>query len=279
LLIDDVRAESRARGPLTQLPDIGPAMFVPLSSGARRVGTLGLLKAADRQRFDEQTQQYVAGFAAQAALALELARAQLDQRQLLVLEDRDRIARDLHDLVIQRLFATGMLLQGASRLVTNEDAAGRLHRAVDDLDETIREIRTTIFGLQAPPDTTPSVRAAALRVVDEVTGDADVETSVRLGGPIDSLVDVEAGEHVVAALREALSNAVRHSNASRIEVSLEAGDDLVLTVVDDGVGFAEGGRRSGLVNIDQRATRLGGKATVESSPGNGTRINWRVPLR
>jgi signal transduction histidine kinase len=278
LQVDDVGSEARARGPLSELPDLGPALLVPLGSGARRVGTLALLNAAGRQRFDEQTRQYVSGFAAQAAVVLEMARAQRDQQQLLVLADRDRIARDLHDLVIQRLFATGMVLQGASRLVDNDDAASRLHRAVDDLDETIREIRTTIFGLQAPPDTTPSVRAIVLRVVDEITGEAEIETAVRLGGPIDALVDAESGTHLVAALRESLSNVVRHSGATHVDVTVDAGDELVLTVTDDGSGFGATDRRSGLANIEQRAAGLDGTATIESSPGNGTRVRWAIPL-
>ncbi|MFL6138736.1 MAG: GAF domain-containing protein [Frankiaceae bacterium] len=278
LLVGDLKSDRRARGPLSSLADLGPAMLVPLGSGFRRVGTLALVNLAGRHRFDPVTEQYVSAFAGQAAVALAMAKGQRDRQQLLVLEDRDRIARDLHDLVIQRLFATGMLLQGASRLVRNDEAADRLRRAVDDLDATIREIRTTIFGLQAPVESTPSVRAAVLRTVDEITDAAAVEAAVQLIGPVDALVDAEAGEHLVATLREALSNVVRHSGARRVDVTVDAGEELVLDVVDDGSGFTDEGRRSGLANIERRAAQLSGKATIDSAPGKGTRVHWQIPL-
>jgi len=221
-------------------------------------------------------------FSAQAAVALELAERRRDAERFAVFEDRDRIARDLHDLVIQRLFATGMQLEGAARLIASRpaDASSRVHRAVDDLDATIRELRSTIYGLQAPQDGPASLRALLLQVVDAGTEQLGFAPALRMEGLLDTLVPVEVGEHLLPTLREALSNAARHARATSVEVMVAAHDaELVLEVRDNGVGLPAGeSRRSGLANLASRAEALGGELVTTSVPGQGTRLRWRVPL-
>jgi signal transduction histidine kinase len=223
----------------------------------------------------------VGSFAAQAAVALELAERRRDAERFAVFEDRDRIARDQHDQVIQRLLATRMQLEGAARLIAErpEDATARVHRAVDDLDGTIRELRSTIYGLQAPQDGPPSLRALLLQVVDAGTEQLGFAPSLRLDGLLDTLVPPAVGEHLMAVLREALSNAARHAKASMVSVLVAVRDgQLLLEVTDDGVGVPEDGRRSGLANLQGRAAELGGELTVNGAPGLGTQLTWRVPL-
>jgi signal transduction histidine kinase len=223
----------------------------------------------------------LSSFAAQAAVALELAERRRDAERFALFEDRDRIARDLHDLVIQRLFATGMQLEGAVRLIRErpEDAAARVHRAVDDLDGTIRELRSTIYGLQAPQDGPPSLRALLLQVVDAGTEQLGFAPSLRLDGLLDTLVPGHVAEHLLAVLREALSNAARHAKATAVGVLVAVRDgQLLLEVTDDGVGLPAGGRRSGLANLESRAAELGGELVTQSADGRGTRLAWRVPL-
>ena len=201
------------------------------------------------------------GFAAQAAVALELADRRHAAEQGAVLADRDRIGRDLHDLVIQRLFATGMRLQGAMRLIpTDPDGAtARVDRAVDDLDATIRELRSTIYGLQAPTGGRPSLRARLLEVVDAGTEQLGFAPALRLDGLLDTVVTAEVAEHVLATVREALSNVARHASASHAEVVVVLRSEVLRVVVeDDGIGIEAGGSRSGLRNLASRAAQLGG---------------------
>jgi signal transduction histidine kinase len=223
-------------------------------------------------------------FASQAAVTLVLAQARREHERLAVYEDRDRIARDLHDLVIQRLFATGMMLQGTTRIEdVPEAAADRVSRAVDELDETIKEIRQTIFALHEPIDgPTASARGRVLRETSQSASLLGFEPSVRFIGPVDSMLTTEAADHLVAALREALTNAAKHADAKRVEVvvQIERGE-VALVVTDDGVGIrADGpGRRSGVANIASRAQELGGSCRLDRvSEAGGTRLTWCVPL-
>ena len=221
------------------------------------------------------------GFAAQAAVALELAERRREGERFAIVEDRDRIGRDLHDLVIQRLFATGMQLQSAVRLVEQNpaEATARVNRAVDELDGTIRELRSTIYGLQAPLEGRPSLRAQVLAVVDAGTAQLGFAPSLRLDGLLDTLATPELAEHVLATLREALSNVARHAHANRVEVLVAVrGSTLQVRVEDDGIGMAEDGARSGLRNLASRANQLGGTLRVSSGPGKGTRLRWQVPV-
>ncbi|NUP31495.1 MAG: GAF domain-containing sensor histidine kinase [Streptomycetaceae bacterium] len=265
---------------LEQSRAFGPGLFVPLTAGGEVLGALELDRSIGALPFTQTEQTLFQAFAGQAAIALVLAGAQRDRARLAVYEDRDRIARDLHDLVVQRLFATGMMLQGAARLAIVPEVIRRLNQAVDELDATIREVRSTIFALQqGPEDAGPGVRARVLREAAAATPALGFEPAVTFVGPVDSRVPDEAAEHLLAALREALSNTARHARATRVEVSLVVDDEAVLTVTDDGVGIAPGGRRSGLANLRSRAESLGGTATFGPGPtGKGTTVTWRVPV-
>jgi signal transduction histidine kinase len=221
----------------------------------------------------------LASFADQAAFALELAAKHRQQRQLDVLADRDRIAGDLHDHVIQRLFATGMSLQGTVRRIGDPTVRRRVSRAVEQLDETVREIRTSIFDLHTTgSDGADSLRRRMLDIVEELSTGADVSPSVRISGAVDTLVPDELAVHATAVLREAVSNAIRHSHAGQIVVTVEAQTDLIIDVVDDGIGFPPGVARSGLLNVERRAAKCGGMAVVVAAPEGGTRLTWRAPL-
>jgi signal transduction histidine kinase len=217
--------------------------------------------------------------AAQAGIALELADARRDAEQVAVLQDRERIARDLHDLVVQRLYATGMSLQGAMPLIARPEANDRVSRAIDALDETIREIRSAIFGLQLPLDRAqPGLRDRILGVVEEMTELLGFTPSISLAGDLEHGVPAEIATQMLLALREALSNAARHARATRVEVSVEAGQDLALVVRDNGTGMTGSARRSGLANLTQRAVQLGGALHLGAVGGGGTELHWQVPL-
>ncbi|MCQ8770553.1 GAF domain-containing protein [Streptomyces sp. AA8] len=260
---------------------LGPAVAVPLGTGAGAArGVLLLARTADRPAFTEDEIRPLEVFAGQAALALELADRRRDAEQLALLEDRDRIARDLHDLAIQRLFATGMTLQSAARFIDHSGAAERVTRAVGDLDDTIKIIRSTIFGLRArDSEPSPLLRARAARAVGEAAAHLGFPPRLSMEGLLDTDVPAQVADHVVAVLVEALSNVARHARATRVEVGLQAtADRVLLTVADDGVGIPEGGRRSGLRNLAERAESVGGGLEVQSPSEGGSRLVWTAPL-
>ncbi|WP_030453296.1 GAF domain-containing protein [Herbidospora cretacea] len=259
---------------------IGPAAAVPLISAGSTHGVLVLGKWSGRVPFAPCTLRMIRSCAAQAAAALELAKARLDAERLHTLEDRDRIARDLHDVVIQRLFAVAMTLMSTVRLVDHPEAQGRVRHAVDELDETIRQIRATVFALQGPRALGESgLRARVAELVDDTYGDLGFRPVLRLDGQLDYGVPDDVAEQVLAVLHEALSNVARHAGAGHVWVSLEqSGEQVTLVVEDDGVGLPPGGRRSGLRNLERRAGDLGGSFEVGPRRGGGTRVVWRVPV-
>jgi signal transduction histidine kinase len=257
---------------------VGPALLVPLGTGAAARGVLSVANAPGGPVFADPAQRLLEAFAAQAAVALELAERSRDAERLVVLEDRDRIAKDLHDTVIQRLFATAMTLMTAIKITDKPEVASRVQRAVDDLDETIRQIRSTIFALQAAPGGERSLRTRILAITDGAVESLGFAPAVRLEGLLDTVVSDEVGEQLLAVLHEALSNVARHAHARRVSVSVDVGDHLVLLVVDDGVGIPPGGRRSGLRNMAQRAQDLGGVFEARDRDGGGSVLEWRVPL-
>ncbi|MGW1554188.1 GAF domain-containing protein [Streptomyces sp. NPDC002346] len=276
-LADDARFTA---GP-TRFEGLGPAVAVPLGAAAKDTrGVLLLARAEGEPVFTEGELQPLLAFAGQAALALELAVRRRDAEQLALLEDRDRIARDLHDLAIQRLFATGMTLQSVARLVEHAGAAERVQRAVGDLDETIKIIRSTIFGLRAREDETgPSLRARVARAVGEAGAALGFPPRLSMEGLLDTDVPPAVADHVMAALGETLSNAARHAHATRVEVSLQATtDEVVLTVSDNGMGIPADGRRSGLQNLGERASSVGGTLDIRTPAEGGSRLIWRAPL-
>jgi signal transduction histidine kinase len=272
-------AESNLGTALVGLP-VGPVAAVPLGAAGSVRGVLLLGKHTGRIPFSASELHTLHAFAGQAAVALELAERRADAERLGLLEDRDRIAKDLHDVVIQRLFAVAMTLMSAVRLVEHPEAAGRMQHAIDELDETIRQIRSTIFALQAPaePDQ-PSLRAQIVHLVEGARGHLGFMPGLRMEGRLDNEVPAPVAEHLLAVLREALSNIVRHARATRADVLAEVeGDRLTLVVQDNGVGIPDEGRRSGLRNLEERAERLGGTFEMASPAEGGTRLCWSVPL-
>ncbi|MCB8902582.1 MULTISPECIES: GAF domain-containing sensor histidine kinase [unclassified Streptomyces] len=267
----------------------GPSMMLPLQSGGRVLGALATPRVRGGRQFTETERTLATQFASQAALALMMADAQRDRERLAVYEDRDRIARDLHDLVIQRLFATGMMLESAQRRSIVPAVREGVGKAVDELDVTIQEIRTAIFALQQGPAEAPSgLRTRVLREINMAAVPLGFKPAHRFLGAIDATVGDLTGKNLIAALREALSNAFRHAEASRIEVVVDAGVTLPdgsagvrLEVADDGIGIPAGGRRSGLRNLARRAESLGGASWCGpgiGEDGGGTTVVWEAPL-
>ncbi|MFF7648056.1 GAF domain-containing protein [Streptomyces canus] len=277
----DVSTDERVAGAAERFAGLGPAVAVPIGSGAQGPrGVVLLVREAGRTPFTDKEIEPLTGFAAQAAVAMELAERRQDAEEIAVLKDRDRIARDLHDLAIQRLFATGMTLQSAGRRIENAEAAERVARAVDDLDETIKIIRSTIFGLRSREGGAGSgLRARAVRVVGEAATVLGFAPSIRMEGLVDTDVPREIADDVIAVLSEALTNVARHARAGRADVVLETdGREMKLTVGDDGVGVPPEGRRSGLRNMADRAEGFGGTLTVDCPEAGGTTLVWRVPV-
>ncbi|MGW0870832.1 sensor histidine kinase [Streptomyces sp. NPDC002740] len=266
----------------------GPIMLLPLQNDGRVLGALVMLRARGERPFGEDERALAVRFVSQAALALMMAEAQRDRERLAVFEDRDRIARDLHDLVVQRLFATGMMLESAQRGSVVPEVREGVAKAVDELDVTIQEIRTAVFALQQGPAEAPAgLCRRVLREIDTVAVPLGFKPSHRFVGPVDTRVGELVGSNLVAALREALSNAFRHAGASRVDVVVDATATLPdgrpgvrLTVADDGVGIPEGGRRSGLRNLVRRAEALGGDSAHGpgiGADGAGTTVVWQAP--
>ncbi|MFI9561231.1 sensor histidine kinase [Nonomuraea endophytica] len=262
-----------AAGDLT----VGPEAAVPLGSAGSVRGVLSLAKRAGRAPFSQTELLMLHAFAGQAAIALELAEARKDAERLSLLEDRDRIAKDLHDVVIQRLFAVAMTLMSTVRMAGQPEASSRVQHAIDELDETIRQIRSTIFGLSSHADGDTGLRAGIMELVQEARGHLGFMPGLLMEGQLDNQVAAPVADHLLAVLREALSNLVRHAKATSAEVRVEVADDQVtLVVTDNGVGLPADGRRSGLRNLDERATSLGGSFTVWSPFDGGTRLRWSV---
>ncbi|MFD4371438.1 GAF domain-containing sensor histidine kinase [Streptomyces sp. NPDC058486] len=287
VFVQDASSDPRMISRLTSA--YGPSMLLPLQSGGRVLGALAMPRARGARPFSEAERTLATQFASQAALALMMAEAQRDRERLAVFEDRDRIARDLHDLVIQRLFATGMMLESAQRKAVVPAVQEGVGKAVDELDVTIQEIRTAIFALQQGPAEAPSgLRTRVLREINMAAVPLGFKPAHRFLGAVDATVGELTGKNLIAALREALSNAFRHAAASRIEVVVDATVTLPdgspgvrLTVADDGIGMPEGGRRSGLRNLARRAESLGGASWCGpglAEDGGGTSVVWEAPL-
>jgi signal transduction histidine kinase len=282
----DERASRAAR---TAMSHIGPALVFPLGVPGNVHGVLTVGRKHGAAQFPPAQADVVASFATQAGVALELAARRADAERLSLFEDRDRIARDLHDLVIQRLYATGMALEGTMPMITRSEARNRISNAVDAMDDTIKDIRATIFALQTRDnaESQPDLRGSIVALVEEMTPLLGFAPSLRLGAGLRADVAGEPAEQALAALREALSNAARHAAASEVDVVVDIGPDgaLYVQVADDGIGLPDpgsGGRRSGLRNLAQRADKLGGElrleAAREGAERRGTRLEWRVPL-
>ena len=287
VLIGDAGEDQRYTLHLSAVVPVGPVMILPLGGSQRVRGALVIGRLRGRPRFAQVDLDMANTFANHAAVALELADARTDQQRVVLLEDRDRIARDLHDHVIQRLFAAGLTVQSVASGLGPDGRATRLSRVVSDLDETIRHIRTSIFQLRGPlgPET-GTVRTQMLAVVAQLAPLLGFDPQVRFTGPIDAVVPEPIVDDLVAVLREALTNTARHARATRVDVDVTASStELSIDVTDDGVGIGDTERRSGLANLRQRAERHGGaliltrNASYETPPiQEGTRVRWTIPL-
>jgi signal transduction histidine kinase len=260
-------------------PPMTSFLGVPVRVRDEVYGNLYLTDKQGETAFTEEDEALAEALALAAGLAIENNRLHDRVLVMSVLDDRDRIARDLHDRVIQRVYAVGMNLQGATRLPERDQVVERVTRAVDDLDLTITEIRSAIFELSeaALPG---GLRQAVLQLTEELSGSLGVRPQVRFEGAVDNSVPQHVGDHVLAVVREGLTNAGKHSRASRYEVTLGVTDRVVLELLDDGVGIElpQSKPGLGLINLRDRAEKLGGTFEVHPREGGGTRLVWIVPL-
>jgi signal transduction histidine kinase len=261
-----------------QQQHLGPALLVPLDGTEAITGVLVVMRRPGSGSIDTEGLSTVASFADQAALVLRLAESQRARRQLDVADDRERIAADLHDHVLQRLFALGLGLQATqARLRAHPEVAGRVNEAVDQIDGIVRDIRTSIFDLHSVGGA-PGLGGRLRAAVAEMSAHVATEPVVRLSGAVETVPE-ELAVQVEAVVREGVSNAVRHGGADSIVVTVSVDDILAVDVTDDGVGIPDNVARSGLVNLVARARALGGDADVGRRPtGPGTRLSWWVPV-
>ena len=278
ITVEDFRNDERVARAARENLDLGPATLFPLGAAGHARGVLTIGRHPGAMPLPRAAVELVTTFAAQAAIGLELTERRSDAERLTVFEDRDRIARDLHDLVIQRLYASGMKLQGTMPMIDRPAAEERVSSVVDELDVTIKDIRQAIFALQARGQAAPMLRDKVMDVIEEMTEPMGMTSSLRLTGHLDGGVPRDIGEDMLHALREALSNAARHGKATSTEVNIGAGSELSLLVRDNGSGMTDTSRRSGLANLAQRAERYGGALAIGPAEGGGTELHWRVPL-
>lgn len=256
--------------------DPGPAMLLPLRTTDTVAGVMVILRQPGAREFTDEQLAMMAAFADQATLAWQLANTQHRMRELDVISDRERIARDLHDHVIQRLFAVGLSLQGAIPRARSADVQQRLTDTVDELQGVIQDIRTTIFDLHGGSSGTTRLRQRLDEAITAFAGQG-LRTNAHFVGPL-SVVDATLADHAEAVVREAVSNAVRHSGAHTLTVNVRVEDELGIEVIDDGCGIPADVTASGLNNLRTRAEEVGGTLVLTSAPGGGTILRWTAPL-
>jgi signal transduction histidine kinase len=261
-------------------PPMKSFLGVPLFVRGEAYGNLYLTDKQHEDGFSDTDEELVLGLAAAAALVIDNARLQQRTAELSLLADRERIGRDLHDTAIQCLFATGLAMQGTARIAEHPDVVARLQQHIDDIDSTIRQIRSAIFDMDIVLSPGSGLRR---RVLDLVATSARVlgfDPDVRFDGPIDTVVPPNLVAHLLPVLREALSNVARHANATQVEITIRVDNDLSLEVIDNGAGGARepGGGGNGVRNMARRALELGGYADISPSPNSGMRVHWVVPL-
>lgn len=257
---------------------LGPVLVAALGHTGTDNGLLILARQAGAARYPGSDLESSALFGSRIGLALDLVRSNRLREELMLFADRDRIAKDLHDLVIQRLFAAGLSIQSLRRYTDNAVAHERIAAATSELDATIRELRATIYSLQDGQGGQELLTGRVLRTIQEGARNAGFTPKVQLIGPVDDAVPDDIASHLLPVLSEGLSNAIRHSGAKNISVCLTAGQGQVeLLITDDGCGFENPARISGLANMEQRAASLGGSCTIDSTPDGGTRLIWSAP--
>ena len=284
LRLPDLGAHPDSYGFPPHHPPMRSFLGVPIKIRDEVFGNLYLTDKVDADEFSALDEELVVGLASAAAVAIDNARLHAKVQSLALVHDRERIARDLHDTVIQRLFAAGLSLQGTLRLVGDDDAevAERIERAVDDLDLTIKHIRSAIFGLSTSARGEDGVGERMMSLLGEATAVLGFEPQMFFDGPVDTAVPDVIAADLLATLREALTNVARHAGATRVDVSLAVGDEVVLSVADDGVGPPSTGasRGKGLGNMASRARRHGGTLELcAAGDGGGTVVTWRVPTQ
>ena len=279
--LPDLRAHPESFGFPPHHPEMRSFLGVPVVVRGEVFGNLYLADKVTEDTFTEVDEELVVALAAAAGVAIDNARLHARVRDVVLVEDRERIAMDLHDTVIQQLFAVGLSLQATMRRVDDPEVSRRIQLAVDDLDTTIKRIRSTIFALEAPTTSTPNLRQQVLALTNELKPTMGLPIDVLLDGPIDSVTDAVVGDELVVVLREALSNVARHARASAVEVRITASrDQLTLSVSDDGVGPGGAAKSTGkgLGNMASRAERFGGTSTLQAGDARGSVLEWQVPL-
>nr|WP_324198324.1 GAF domain-containing sensor histidine kinase [Nocardia beijingensis] len=264
-------------------PDTGPALILPMQTSDTTVGVLVALRATESAPYTNETLALTTAFTDQAALAMQLAHAQQRMRELDILSDRDRIARDLHDHVIQRLFAIGLSLQATTPRTRNPEVRERITEAINDLQDVVQEIRTSIFDLHGGDNHSAQLRQRIENAIRQQTHTSGIATSLRITGPL-SVIDPELADHAEAVVREAVSNTVRHSRADTLTIDITVTDNLTITIDDNGRGLPHHITPSGLTNLRTRAENASGTLTLttRTKPNgtpNGTQLHWTVPLR
>ena len=280
VVVPDARLDPRIKPVIERIGlPLGPMMGVPLRAAGHSYGVLYLGNRSGGPQFSALDVEMARAFAGRAAVTLDTARAEEDRHRLQLAEDRGRIARDLHDVVIQRLFGMGLRLERL-RGQLPDTVAAELGGVTDDLDRTIDDIRTTIFSLRASEQSTPSLRAEVLKIIEPASFLLTFAPRVRIDGPIDVAVPEHIHPQLLATLSEALSNTIRHARATRVDIALVVdGSGLTLRVTDDGRGLPADRSESGLANLRRRASDLNGTMVLASGPdGRGTEIVWHVPL-
>jgi signal transduction histidine kinase len=257
----------------------GPVMALPLTGDWSSRGAIVIGRLASRAPFNQADLEMAEAFAEQAALALELAEARADQERLSVFEDRDRIARDLHDHVIQRLFASELGVQSLAEKATQPEVRDGLTHTIDELTGTIRQIRSTIFALRDPAEASPSLRRTVSLLITQLTPLLGFQPEIHLAGPLDTLADDLMLSDVEAVLRESLTNISRHAAATAAAVTVHVNSQrLIVTVSDNGVGLGRTGDWSGLSNLRSRAEHRGGSLDLDNPSGGGLRLQWTIPI-
>ncbi len=282
LRLPDLRAHPDSFGFPPHHPPMCSFLGVPIKIRDQVFGNLYLTDKVDAAEFSELDEELVVGLASAAAVAVDNARLHVTVRSLALVHDRERIARDLHDTVIQRLFATGLSLQGTVRLVRDRaEVMERIEQAVEDLDTTIKHIRSAIFGLSTTADSGDGVRDRVRSLLQESATVLGFEPRVVFDGPVDTMMPEAITPDLLATIGEALTNVARHAGATRVDVSVTVEDEVVLTVADDGVGppapGTPGGR--GLGNMAVRAERHGGTLQLDAGRTGGTILIWRAPTQ
>ena len=259
---------------------MGEAILVPFDIHSTQCGILAVARAVERESFRERDVEMASSFAGQVTLAVQRSDARANQQRVDILEDRSRIARDLHDHVIQRLFGAGLSLQAVASGLGPGEPSRRIMEQIGSIDDTIAQIRESIFALKSDSQhPTGGVRSRLREVIDRVADQLPGSPKVRFLGPVDLMSDREIADDAAAVVTEGLANIIRHSEAESVTVTVAAADgQLTIDVIDDGTGFGEQKLKSGLANLRDRAEHRGGSFVAQDSKPHGTHLTWSIPI-